>query len=111
MSTISWLLVVAIAAILGTAVIKLVPAYIDDFSVGTVLKNLQEDPKTKDLAGVEIQELISKRLEVNNIDIPEEQIIITDTQDGFKVNIDYEVRKPLIANIDLMANFSHEATM
>lgn len=86
-------------------VLKLIPVYIENFTVASALTSLEDSEVSLDKAG--IRNRLMKNFQINNIDVvKKEHITIKDIGHGKKqVTIEYEVRLPLMGNIDAVVQF------
>ena len=97
------LVVVAFAAIIF---LKIMPIYFDSFKVGDVVSSLKTERGLGDKGNAEIQKMIMKRLDVNMVtDIVKEDIIIEKSKNTVFVDIEYEVRKKMFGNLDVVIVF------
>src|SRR5436309_3539020 len=93
-------------------VLKIAPVYIEAFSVGDAINSLKKEPDLKEKSREEIYKMIRKRLDVNNINnIDKEDIKIQKTVNDVKVDIEYEAKVPLFANIALALSFHKSAVV
>ncbi len=100
-----WLLVGAFALV---CIIRIVPIYIDDFTLSRVISSLEGSDRLSDASAREIRESIARRLRLENIDAVEADdmsIEVGDTQ--VFIEFDYEVRTPFLANLDVVIGFEH----
>lgn len=91
---------------------RLVPLYIEYHAVVGAMDRLQEDPMAARLSPAAIRERIMRSLYVSyatdNIDRNHIQV---KRQDGVQVRVAYEVRKPMVANIDVIVSFDRTVTL
>ena len=107
MTAIGWLLVIAMVVFFFFVGIKLVPAYINQFSVSSVLSSLEKEPDIGTLSSGEITAKIMKRLDINMVnDVQAGDIYITQAANHRIIEIDYEVHRKLFANIDILIRFN-----
>ncbi|PIE43244.1 MAG: hypothetical protein CSA50_06055 [Gammaproteobacteria bacterium] len=88
--------------------IKVVPMFIDNATVNSVVQGLEEDPKVKSMVDEEIRSKIVKMLTLNNIRyLKPEQIVIIREDGLLKVQLDYESRENVFKNLDAVASFEN----
>jgi hypothetical protein len=93
-------------------VLKVVPVYIEAFSVGDAVNSLKKELDVKEKSREEIYTMIKKRLEVNNItNVGKDDIKIQKTVNDVTVTIDYEARVPLFWNAALAFSFHKSAVI
>ena len=100
-----WLLVGAFALV---CIIRIVPIYIDDFTLSRVIGSLERSEQLNDASAREIRESIARRLRLENIDAVDAgdmDIEVGDTQ--VFIEFEYEVRTPFISNLDVVIGFEH----
>jgi hypothetical protein len=95
-----------------TLLLKLGPAYMDDYTIQEALEGLNDTEGLSEMGPAEVRTQINKRLSVNNVRTLDAKSITVD-KDGDRVLIvvDYEVRSPLISNIDAVMHFKHAYDM
>lgn len=108
MTAIGWLFMIAMFLLVMLTVIKLAPAYIDQFNVSSVLSSLKSEPGIGTMTGGEVTGTIMKRLDINMMkDVTREDIYISQ-QGGLRViEIEYQVQRKLLGNVDVLINFNN----
>ena len=95
-----------------TLLLKLGPAYMDDYTIQEVLEGLNDTKELSEMGPAEVRSLINKRLSVNNIRTLSTEGIAVDKDGGqVLIVVDYEVRSPVISNIDAVMYFKHAYDM
>ncbi|MBN8798098.1 MAG: DUF4845 domain-containing protein, partial [Stenotrophomonas nitritireducens] len=85
---------------------KLFPMYQEFYAVKTSMKALAREPGSAD--PVKAQELFFKRMDMNYSDSVKRENIKFDRIDGgVRMNVKYEVRRPLVGNLDIVGNFEN----
>lgn len=106
MTAISMLMIAALVGFVAMIAIKLVPTYFAHFKVEAALNNLPTDTRAEGATDKEIKQLILKKLDVDDVDfVKEADIVITKSNTGRTVAIDYEARVPMFANVDAVVKF------
>ena len=107
----SFVIVLAVVGFFLFIFMKLFPMYQEFFSVKTALNGLSADPETAVQSPEQIKEKFFKRLYVSYSENVKPQNVRFENRSGAQVmHVDYEVRKPLIYNLDVVGKFSAEAT-
>ena len=107
-STVGILIAVLFFASLLTLVIKLGPAYLDDYTVKGALEGLDGAEGLSQMTPADVRRLVTKRLSVNNVDgFDAKEIEIEKDGDLVIISLDYEVRTHVVSNVDAVINFSH----
>jgi hypothetical protein len=106
LSVFALLLLLSFISLVAVTAVRVVPLYYDHWVVGRMVYELESAGA---MGAVEIRNTLLKRMDINNIDrIRSEEITILRQGDSYDVTIAYEVRRPLVANIDLLFNFHHQ---
>ncbi len=107
LTAISWLVIILIAGVLVLSVIKLLPTYLDNYTVASSLNSLKELPDLQQKDDDEIYRLIQTRFDINNIStVKAEEAEISRAEGAIAIYLDYEVRTSLLGNIDAVMVFS-----
>ena len=98
-------LLVAIAFI-AVIFLKIMPVYFDAFKVGDVVTAMKEERGLGDKSHNEIKTMILKRLDVNMVsDVTKEHIFIEKIKNEIFIDVEYEVRKEMFGNLDVVISF------
>ena len=110
MTLISWLVILAIVLFNAIIALNIVPVYINDQSVKSLMKNLETDSTIRGDSPKQLKQTITKRLRVNNVySVTKEHITIKKAKDAYLIIIEYEPRGRLMGNLDYIVTFKHEA--
>lgn len=86
---------------------KLVPAYIEFFSVKKILATMGQDPDLKSKSNADIRNDFSKRASVGYVTVVKPGDINVERQAGVPVvSVEYEFRTKLVGNVSLVVDFS-----
>jgi hypothetical protein len=108
LGAIGWLVLVFVFGSLLTLGLKVVPVYTDNATIERILDGLAAEPEMGSKSTGAIDKIIKARFHVNNIrdfDYSKNLTIVRDN-DGARIILDYEVRVPLVYNLDLIASFN-----
>ena len=102
-----WLMVLFIAGTVMTLAAKVVPVYADQHTMVSILDGMAIENGLGQKRDTELYKLIKSRFKMNNIrDFAiKDNIAIDRTSNGVEVVLKYEVRMPLIQNMDMIASF------
>lgn len=110
MTAISWLFTLAAILFFVFIGIKLMPAYVDQFNVSSVLSSLETEPGIAEKSPGEIANTVMKRLDINMVtDVQADDIYISQSGNLRVIEVDYEVQRKLFANIDIVIRFNSKA--
>lgn len=112
MTLIGWVIVLALIGFFATIAIRLVPMYQEYYGVLQIMNDMKIELKNNKLTKNEAQTLLMRRFNIGYIEsVKKENIEISrgkNTSYVTKIVIDYEVRKPFMAHIDLIGHFHKE---
>ncbi len=93
----------------AVAGIRLVPVFLEDVKVTSVLKSVKAEFDGNKSASVgEIKKSIRKRFDVDSISaMSAKDVKVTRTGSGYAIDASYEQRAPFIGNVGFVANFAH----
>ncbi len=105
-SAIGFLFVVFTIILIGSLAIKIIPTYIDNITLSSVLESVAEEHKGQKVVLADIRASLRKKMSMNNISSVAAENITLEKNDG-KTNIliTYEVKKPLFTNISIVMHF------
>ena len=108
MTMISWILLIGLIGFVGMFAFKLIPIYMDYYSVNKAMIAAAKDVQPGEIPA-QIRVSISNMFDVNSVNV------ITDKDVDIKIDpdtkavvmgIDYDARTNFIANIDLIVHFA-----
>ncbi|MFZ0106140.1 MAG: DUF4845 domain-containing protein [Thiobacillus sp.] len=107
LSMIGFLFVAVVLIFVAMLAMKLVPAYIEFFSVKKILASMGQDPALRSKSNTEIRSDFSKRADASYVDAVESSdLTIERSSAGTVVSVDYEFRTKLLGNTSLVVDFS-----
>jgi hypothetical protein len=102
------LIVLVLIGLAALVAIRLVPVYMESFSVQKSVMSVVEEAQRTPHTPLQMRDLILKRLSINNVErITRDNIMITREGFFYKITVDYEVRTPFIKNIDFVVTFEN----
>jgi len=112
MTLIGWVLVLALIGFFATLAIRLVPMYQEYYGLIKVMESMRTELKQNNLSKNQVELLLYKKFDTGYIkSVKKENMEILRGKNSAyitKIIIDYEVRKPFIAQIDLIGHFHKE---
>ena len=110
MTMLSWLIVLGVAIFFILIGIKMVPTYIENYSVKQVLANMENDRSVRKMSPQEMRKSFMKRLKINSVyEFDRDWMKITKQKNGNLITVDYEIRKPVAGNVAIVMTFSDSA--
>ena len=89
------------------------PVYMENFNVNSHLDRLQNDSKVKSMTKMELVKTLEKRFGIDDVkSVGREDITVTgEPGSGYEIEVDYEVRKEFMGNVDLVIYFNRKVTI
>jgi hypothetical protein len=107
LSMIGFLFVAVVLVFMAMLAMKLVPAYIEYFSVKEILGNMGKAPDLKSQSNADIRNDFFKRANVSYVTVVKPEDLTVDRSSGTPViSADYEFRTKLVGNVSLVVDFS-----
>jgi hypothetical protein len=105
---IGFLLLAALFGVVGFGVIKLVPMYMRNLTLTTVLKDVSNELSGQAATPGAIRVALNRRFDVEGIELPVENVKISQVRDGYQVRIQYEARSHYFSDIWLLVTFDKQ---
>lgn len=107
MTLIGFVIVLAVVGFFAFIAMKLFPMYSEYYSVKQALKGLAQEPGIANQDPAKIQDLFFRRLYISYAEnVKEENVKIKRIDGGgWTMTVNYELRKPLIGNLDVVGKF------
>ena len=108
----SFLGILVVFAFLAAILMRLVPVYIEYFNVKSSLERLATEQGLGKASGRQLKDRLMRQFDINNIEnVKREDIKIAKEGHKKTVIVDYEVRRPLVANIDMIVHFHDQVAL
>ena len=86
---------------------RLVPMYLDYFTVQSSLESLKSEPEVARMSKYDILASIQRRFDVGYVDVvTSKDVKIKQDKNGKFVELVYEDRRPLLANLEIVGKFN-----
>lgn len=109
MTLISFIVVMAVVGVFIYVGMKLVPMYSEYFSVKKSLEGMASEAGMSDNDPAKIKDLFFRRMDVNyGDDVKPENVTLKRKDAGWVMTVEYDVQRPLIANLDVVGHFKAE---
>ncbi|MFN3580110.1 MAG: DUF4845 domain-containing protein [Pseudomonas sp.] len=108
MSFFGWLAVIALIVFGLVIAMKLIPIYMDHYTLRKIVTEVNDDPTLKINSLRAFNDHIYKGMQINSIrdiDAKEAITITASGADAYTVVIKYEVRSPVLQTVDLLVHF------
>lgn len=106
----SYILAILLLGCIFTMASRFAPIYMEHNTISNILDNMQAERGLGDKTDSQLKELIDKRLSFNNVrNFPiDEYIEFKRSSRGISLVLEYEVRIPLVSNLDVIATFNEQ---
>ncbi|AOE86857.1 DUF4845 domain-containing protein [Pseudomonas sp. TCU-HL1] len=110
MSVLGWLLVLAVVAFLASTAFKIIPHYLDFFSLEKIITSVETEKALEIRTIPDFYSHVSKGMQVNGIrDLDLDKALkVTLENNEFQAHLKYEKRESLIENLDLVVRFDKD---
>jgi hypothetical protein len=106
MTAIGWLIVLGMLSFFVLLVLRLAPGYLEFYKVKSVMESLLQEPYLGSKTPMEIRNLLQRRIDVNAIDsITAKDVKIEQKNGKTTISTRYEVRVPIMGNVDAVSSF------
>ncbi|MEH6469814.1 MAG: DUF4845 domain-containing protein [Halopseudomonas sp.] len=97
-----------VAGIFVAVAFKLIPAYTDHKILKSIMVDTQRDQQLISKGKRDIELSLIKKLRINNMKLPKDSLKITKDKGDVIMDIEYEVRTPIFANVDAVVSFKEQ---
>ncbi|WP_313343042.1 DUF4845 domain-containing protein [Stenotrophomonas sp.] len=85
---------------------KLFPMYSEYYAVKTALKGIAKEPGVGNMEPGKVQEMFFRRLDISYSEsVKPDNVKFERVSGGWNMKVNYEVRRPLIGNLDVVGKF------
>lgn len=104
---IGFILLLAVVGVFAYMGMKLVPMYTEFYSVKRSLADLAKEPGAGRMDSAKVRTLFFRRMEMSYVEsVKPAHFKIVRNDQGMEITVNYEVRRPLIANLDVVGRFN-----
>lgn len=111
MTLIGFVFVLAIAAFFAFLIMRLFPVYSEYYAVQSDMKGVANEPGAATMSPERIRELLNRRFYVSYVESVKPEHIKITRNNGYNLTIKYEVRRPLVYNLDFVAMFDKTVSL
>jgi len=109
MTMLGFLITLSVAILFIFCGMKIVPMYIEYYSVKKMLAAISNNPEAANSSKDQIRKMFGRSLEIDYVKIiTPEMLKIETTDSGYNLVVDYERREELVANLDVVGKFRAE---
>ncbi len=107
-----WVFFLALIGFLMMLGIKLFPVYYKGFTTKKIVEDISIEMQNKKPNKKQIWQSIAKRLNINGVyGVNKDHFVYSKNKNDIEFGLDYEVRVPVIANLDAVAKFDQRQTI
>jgi hypothetical protein len=104
---ISFVMIVGLLGFSALLILKIGPIYVNNYKIRSSLESLKKEPEVALKSKQDILILLTKRWDVNSVDyVTKDDVMITKDVGLTKVQITYDVTKPILGNVDALVHFN-----
>lgn len=111
MTFLSWTVVLSVVILAFVTGIKLVPVYVEFYSVQSMMKKIVQDPAISATNTQALRGKLDDYLNINGMYTVKREHFsvqpIAENKNAKALIVNYEVRKPWLGNIDFLMTFKH----
>ncbi len=106
LTLIGFMMVLIVLGCVAYLAMRVIPPFIEYYSVVNNIKGVAQEPGITTMDEGRIRNLIGRRFNISYVESiePKDVKIIRDTN-GMRFSVNYEVRKPVVYNVDLIMHF------
>jgi hypothetical protein len=112
LTMITWILLIAMIGFIGLFAFKLIPIYMDFYTINNALTTVAKDVTATE-SPVQVKQAIDNIFDVNSVNaVKVDDIGIKPGTDGkgLELDLDYDARTNFVANVDLVVHFEKTYT-
>ncbi|MBD7921696.1 DUF4845 domain-containing protein [Xanthomonas bonasiae] len=108
MTLTSFVIVLAVVGFFAYIGMKLFPMYMEYYAVRSAMKGLAAEAGSADMDPSKIKDSLFRRLDVSYSDnVKPEDVTLDRVDNGWRMRVAYEVRRPIVANLDIVGKFDN----
>jgi len=105
LTLIGFVIVLALLGFFAYMGMKLFPVYTEYYSVVQAMKGIQGEPGVANMSPKRVEDLLFRRFYISYVESVKPENVRVQRKDGYTLNVKYEVRRPLVYNLDFVASF------
>lgn len=107
LTMISWMVILSAIGFMVFIGLKILPIYISGYNSYSSLDSMTKERNLANKSLAQVKEMLWRRLDINMVDaISKDDIYVTKRKGEITIEIDYEVRENVMANLDVVARFN-----
>ena len=112
MTFLGWLIVMALIGFFAMLIMKLGPIYMENYTVKMALESMENEPGLADKTPSAVRRMFQARMDMNYVTrLTQDSIKIRRESGVTYLEVNYEVREPLVGNLDAIVTFEEVAEL
>jgi len=112
LTLIGFVLVLVVAGCVAYVAMRIVPMYLEYFQVVKAMEGVAQEPGIETMDPDRIHNLLGRRFNIGYVEtIDSKDVKIIRDTNGTRLTVTYDVRKPVVSNIDVIAHFDKTVTV
>lgn len=111
LTLLGFIIVVVVVGMFALVGMRLFPIYSEYYNVVGAMENLKNQPEISTKSPSQIKELFFRRLYVNYVESVERKNVLVSRTGGLHIRVKYEVRRPMVGNLDVVASFDKKVPL
>jgi len=107
-TALGFLILALLVGVVGFAVMKVTPMFINNMRMNTILDDVQRDLSGNSPTPQSIRYELARRFSVEDVKIQEDWMKITQSKNGYTLRVTYDDRAPYIANVFLVVAYDKQ---
>ena len=107
-TALGFLILAVLVGVVGLGAMKVVPMYIKNMRMDTILTEIQKEMSGQGANPQSIRYALAKRFSVEDIQMDIDKIQIQQSKEGYSLRIAYENRAPYVADIYLVVAYNKQ---
>jgi len=112
LTMISWMVILSALGFVIFIGLKILPIYISGYNAYSSIESMQKERGLANKSLAQVKEMLWRRLDINMVDaVTKNDIYVTKRKGEIIIEIDYEVRENIMANLDVVAHFNKSVSV
>ena len=106
LTLIGFMMVLILAGCVAYLAMRIVPMYLEYMQVVKAMEGVAQEPGIETMDPDRIHNLLGRRFNIGYVEtVDARDIKILRDNNGMRLSVEYDVRKPVVSNIDVIAHF------
>jgi len=107
-TALGFLILAALVGIIGLGVMKVMPMYLQNMRMTTILDDVARELSGQSPTPQTIRNELYRRFSVEDINLPSDEIKIAQSKNGYSLHVQYENRASYVADIYLLVAYDKQ---